>query len=437
MKPSGITRGAVIVAQALVWVSFAAGGVAAERRPVDGIVAVVNDDIILASELGEEVSVRLYQMGAAGAKVSDLRAFTAEVLAAMIDDLLLIQDADERDIVVSKDDIKPYLDEELERIRGAFGSQEEFEAALAQYGMTEKDLVVRYRKALRDQLTIRRLIETVLSPRVDVREEEIRAYYEGHRDELALPTLVTLREIAIAKQPAEESRARVKTKLQRLRDAALAGGDFAALAQELAAQEGGEFGRSFKFGPGEAVPALERAAAGLRPGDISAVVPASDGYWLVRLLSIENDRREVQYVHLKVVLTDADVAAARAKADAAAAALARGEPFADVAAAYSDNEETAAAGGLIGEIALSEMEEETPGVAAALAKLSPGDVTAVIERPEGFFILKLEDRREGRDVSYEEARDVAKRTLTAQKMALEKKKYLQELTEKAYVKTFE
>jgi peptidyl-prolyl cis-trans isomerase SurA len=437
MKFSGFLRGAAIVVQALAWVSFTAGGVGAERRPVDGIVAVVNDDVVLASELGEEVSIRLYQMGATGAKVSDLRAFTAEVLASMIDDLLLIQDADERDIVVSKDDIKPYLDEELERIRGAFGSQEEFEAALAQYGMTERDLVVRYRKTLRGQFTIRRLMDLVLLPRVDVREEEIRAYYDAHRGELALPTIVTLREIAVAKQPAEESRARVKNKLQRLREAALAGGDFAALAKELAAQEGGDFGPSFKFRPGEAIPALERAAAGLRPGDISAVVAASDGYWLVRLLGIENERREVQYVYLKVGLTDADVATARAKAEAAAAALARGEPFADVAAAYSDNEERAAAGGLIGEVAVSELEGETPEVAAALAKLSPGDVSAVIEQPEGFFILKLEERREGREVSYDEARDAVKRTLTAQKAALEKKKYLQELTEKAYVKTFE
>ncbi len=423
--------------QALACVLFFAGAAGAARRPLDGVVAVVNDDVILASELGEEVSVRLYQMEAAGAKMSDLRAFTVEVLASMMDDLLLLQDADERNIVVSREDVRPYLDEELARIRGAFSSQEEYEAALAQYGMTEKDLVVRYRKTLRDQLTIRRLLDEVLAPRVEVREEEIRAYYEARRDELALPTIVTLREIAVAKKPSPASMARVKGKLQRVRDAALAGGDFAALAKELADAEGGDFGASFKFRPGEAVPALERAAAGLRPGDLSPVVAGPSGYWLVRLVSIENDRREVQYVTLKVRVTDADVNAARAKAEEAAAALARGEPFADVAAAYSENEETASEGGLIGEVAVSEFKEEMPEVAAAVERLSPGGVTPVIERPEGFFILKLEERREGRDVSYEEARDVVKRTLRAQKLAVEKKKYVQELKDKAYVKTYE
>ncbi len=355
----------------------------------------------------------------------------------MIDSLLLIQDADDHDIVVSKEDIKPYLDEELARIRGAFASREEYQAALAQYGMTEKDLVVRYRKNLRDQLKIRRLTDQVLSPRVEVTEEEIRAYYDTHRAVLAEPTLVTLREIAVAKEASAESKARVRRKLEDLRNAALAGGDFAALAEALAAEEGGDFGSSFKFLPGEAVPELGRAAAKLRPGDVSPVTPGPNGYWLVRLLGIENDRREVQFVHLELRVTEADIEAARAKAKEALAALARGELFADVAAEFSENEETAARGGLVGEVDINEIEAEMPGIAGAIERLSPGEVTPVVERPEGFFIVKLEERREGREVSYEEARERIKRLLQTQKLALEQKKYLQGLKEKSYVKTFE
>lgn len=409
----------------------------AERRPLDGIVAVVNDDIILASELGEEVSVRLYELGPAAAKVKDVRAYTGEVLESMVDARLLIQAADEQDIVVSKEDIQPYLDEEMERIRSSFASEAEYEAALAEYGMSEKDLIVRYRKNLRDQLKIRRFTDQVLAPRVRVTEEEIRDYYESHRAELAVPELATVREIAIAKQPSKASRERVRGKLEELRAAALAGGDFKALAEKLAAAEGGEFGASFKYSPGEAVLALERAAAGLRPGEISPVSLGTDGYWLVRLVGVENEKREVQYVHLTLAVTPEDVAEARAKAEAASAALARGESFAKVAAQYSDNEETAAAGGLVGELNVREMEAQMPEVAEALSKLSPGEVSPVVERPEGFFILQLDKRKEGQELSYEEVRDRIKRLLTTQKLALEQKKYLQELKAKAYIKTFE
>jgi peptidyl-prolyl cis-trans isomerase SurA len=423
-----------LLAFALCGAWVAAGN--AERKPLDGIVAVVNDDVILASELGEEVSVRLYQLGSA-AKVKDIRAYTGEVLESMIDARLLLQAADEENIVVSKEDIQPYLDEELDRIRSAFSSEAEYEAALAEYGMSEKDLVVRYRKNLRDQLKIRRFTDQVLAPRVRVTEEEIRDYYESHRAEIALPELVTVREIAIAKQPSKASQALVRRKLEELRAAALAGGDFKALAKKLAEAEGGEFGGSFKYRPGEAVPALERAAAGLRPGEISPVSAGPDGYWVVRLVGVENDKREVQYVHLTLEVTPEDVAAARAKAEAAAAALARGESFAEVAAQYSDNEESSAAGGLVGELSVPEIEAEMPEIAAAIKKLSPGEVTSVVERPEGFFIIQLDGRKEGEELSYEAVRERIKRLLTTQKLALEQKKYLQELKNKAYIKTFE
>jgi peptidyl-prolyl cis-trans isomerase SurA len=435
VRSSRRAAGNALLALALCGASFSAAN--AERRPLDGVVAVVNDDIILASELGEEVSVRLYQSGGGAAKVKDIRAYTGEVLESMIDARLLLQAADEEDIVVSKEDIQPYLDEELERIRSAFSSEAEYEAALAEYGMSEKDLVVRYRKTLRDQLKIRRFTDLVLAPRVKVTEEEIRDYYESHRAEIALPELVTVREIAIAKQPSKASQALVQGKLEELRRTASAGGDFGVLAEKLAGAEGGEFGGSFKYRPGEAVPALERAAAGLRPGDISPVSPGPDGYWVVRLVGVENDKREVEYIHLSLAVTEGDVAAARAQAEAAAASLARGVPFAEVAAEYSDNEETAAAGGLVGELSVPEMEAEMPEVAAALEGLSPGEVTPVVERPEGFFILQLDERKEGQELSYEETRDRLKRILTTQKLALEQKKYLQELKSKAYLKTFE
>jgi len=78
-----------------------------------------------------------------------------------------------------------------------------------------------------------------------------------------------------------------------------------------------------------------------------------------------------------------------------------------------------------------------PEGTAALEERSPGGVTAGSERPEGFFILMLEERREGREVSYEDARDAVKRTLRGQKLAVEKKKYVQELKEKAYIKTYD
>jgi len=413
------------------------GPAGAERHPLDGVVAVVNDDVILASELGEEVAVRLYQLGPGAPEARDVKSFTGEVLASMIDTRLLIQDADKRNIVVSNDDIKPYVDEDLARLRQAFATPEEYEAALAQYGMTEKTYAAQLRKNIRDQLKITRLTDEVLGPRVTLEESEIRAYYDSRRADLARPTSVTVREIAVAKKPTAASTAAAKARLEEVRRAALAGGDFAALGRAVAADAGGEFNASFVFGPGEAVPALERAVGDLKVGEFSPVFVDADGFWLVRLTALKDGRRDVQFVRLPFRVTPDDAAAARTRVEAAAAALARGEPFEKVAKEYSDNAESANAGGLVGELSLAQLQRDMPEIAVAMGAMKVGDVSPVIERSEGFFIVRLDARAEGRDVTYDEARDSIKHTLRSQKLALEQQKYLVELKDKAYIKTYD
>jgi peptidyl-prolyl cis-trans isomerase SurA len=412
-------------------------GAAADRRPLDGVVAVVNDDIILASELGEEISSRLYQLGPDAASVGDLAAFTSEVLAAMVDRRLLLQDADAHNIVVTKEDIDPYLVDQLERVRASFGSPENYRAALAKYGLTEKGLTAKFRQDIRDDIKINRLTEEVLAPRVTVPEAELRAYYESRRAALAVPTVVTLREVAVAVRPSPEAAARVRGRLEALRASVRAGADFDAVAAKLAREEGGDYGKSFTFMPGEAVPALEAAAQGLAVGDVSAVTPGGDGYWVVKLVGVKGESREVSYLELPLKAGPADRARARAKADEAAAALARGVPFETVAKDYTESEEEAAAGGLVGEVDLPELEASLPEVAAAVNALPVGGVTPVIEHGDGFFIVKVDARTDGRDVSYEEARDRVKSLVRSQKLADAQREYLSELKAKAYVKMYD
>lgn len=422
---------------AVLWAGISAAMALAAREPIDGVVAVVNDDVILASEVGEEVSTRLYQMGPRASEVRDLDKFTGEVLADMVDRRLLLQDADAHNIVVTREDIQPYLDEQLENVRRSFPGDEEYRDALARYGMTEKTLAAKFRANIRDDIKISRLTEEVLAPRIKYDEDNLRAFFNAHRDEFTIPTTLTLREIAVAVKPSVESAARLKEALEDLRRQAIMGGDFVSLGQELAAREGGECGASFSFLSGEAVPELEAAAAGLAPGGISSVKTGADGLWLVRLNNVDGAKRDVSYINLPLKAGLADRARARARAEEAAAALARGETFEKVAAAYSDNKETAGAGGLVGEIALERLVETMPEVARAVADLSVGDTTPIVERPEGYFIIRLDARAEGRAVDYDEAREAVKRAVRGERLLEEQEKYLEEMKTKAYIRVFE
>ena len=83
---------------------------------------------------------------------------------------------------------------------------------------------------------------------------------------------------------------------------------------------------------------------------------------------------------------------AKAKIAAILARLRQGEDFAMVAQAYSEDPNTAANGGDLGFIPESSLEQANVALRKALLALHPGQITGIIETPEGFRILKLISR---------------------------------------------
>ncbi|MCP4231506.1 MAG: hypothetical protein GY771_15355 [bacterium] len=116
----------------------------AERQPVDGVVAIVNDDVILASEVGEEINVRMYQYGPEAINAIGMANFTNQVLDEMINNHLLLQKADEMDIIVSRDDVEPMVEDNINTIKEQYPTDEEFQEMLQQYGTTAEKAKKQY-----------------------------------------------------------------------------------------------------------------------------------------------------------------------------------------------------------------------------------------------------------------------------------------------------
>lgn len=171
----------------------------AELIPIDGTVAIVNDDIILGSEVGEQVQFLLSQIEPELIEESGgVGALTDNILNDMIDNRLLLQRADELDIAVSKDEVEALVEENMAGFRSNFASEGEYVAALAEYGITDKSLVKYYRKNIRDQLTIRQLIDQEIYPKIEIDEEEARDFFESHKSEFDVPTTVDISEIVVS-----------------------------------------------------------------------------------------------------------------------------------------------------------------------------------------------------------------------------------------------
>ena len=410
----------------------------AELIPIDGTVAIVNDDIILGSEVGEQVQFLLSQLDPGLIEeAGGVGALTESVLVDMIDNRLLLQRADELDIAVAKEEVDALAEENVAAFRANFGSDGEFLAALAEYGITEKSLVKYYKKNIREQLTIRQLIDQEIYPKIEIDEEEARSFFELHRSEFAIPTVVDISEIVVAKKLTEKSAVAVRTLAFDLKRRAETGTDFGDLAREYSAAANASSGGDFSFKPGETYPELEVAVAALVPGRISEPIEMTDGFWLVELIGRDGETYITRTIFLPISVTDADVSAARMKIGQAYAALERGVFFEKVAEEYSEEEDTAASGGRVGELGLASLARDFPIIAAELEHITPGEYTDIVEREEGFYIVQLNSREEGYARGYEDARDQVIDVLRSERVEVELDDYIQDIKEKSYIKTFQ
>jgi peptidyl-prolyl cis-trans isomerase NIMA-interacting 1 len=184
------------------------------------------------------------------------------------------------------------------------------------------------------------------------------------------------------------SKAEAEALASKLRERALRGEDFAALAKEYSddpasARDGG---RLPPFGQGAMVKEFEAAAFALEDNALSAVVESPYGFHVIRrepLIERHLAHVVVQWTGTPGATATRTKEEARVRIEEAKARLAAGEPFAEVARAYSDGP-NAIRGGDLGVIQKGQMAPQFDDVGFAL---QVGQISDVVESPFGFHIL--------------------------------------------------
>jgi peptidyl-prolyl cis-trans isomerase C len=123
--------------------------------------------------------------------------------------------------------------------------------------------------------------------KVEVSEEDIKAYYESHKDEFKTPEMVRPRHILIKTDPyaSDNDKKKAKEKIEDVLKKIKAGEDFAKLASDLSDDtgsktKGGELGF---FPKGRMVKPFEDAAFSLKPGEVSGIVETQFGYHIIKV----------------------------------------------------------------------------------------------------------------------------------------------------------
>jgi peptidyl-prolyl cis-trans isomerase SurA len=234
----------------------------------DRIVAVVNKDLIMLSELQSEIEPlekRLHDQYRGAELERQLRQLRYSTLTRMIERKLQIQLARTRGIEVSDDDIKRAIQE------------------LRRQGERIDESNPEEKQAIREQLILLRLVDREVRSGVMVSEPDLRRYYELHQVRFSLPEEYRISQILILPKLSEtqpETMARAKRVWTQLTK----GADFAELA--LKHSDGAEATRGGNLGfvrQGELLAPIERALTSLQPGQISEPIETTEGIHIIRL----------------------------------------------------------------------------------------------------------------------------------------------------------
>jgi peptidyl-prolyl cis-trans isomerase C len=257
-------------------------------------VASVNGVLIPISFLEREVRRFEQQALSQGQMVDEAQKdrLNRQALDTLIDIELLYQESQRRGFEISDERVE----EQVSDLRGQFGDEEGYAAALEQIGIDAEDLRTEFRR----QLAIQDMIDTDIAPAVSVTDQESTEFYDSNQGYFFSPAQVRASHILILLSPdaGEEEKSQARSRMDGIRERIAAGEDFAELANQFSedgsSANGGDLGF---FQKEQMVKPFADAAFSLDVGELSEVVTTQYGLHLIQV----TDRREESVVPFEQV----------------------------------------------------------------------------------------------------------------------------------------
>jgi parvulin-like peptidyl-prolyl isomerase len=251
---------------------------------VDGIVAVVNNEVITQAELNT-ILLPIYSQYKATYSDEELLKKIDEakknILYQLIEDKLILQEAEKIGVSATDEEV----DERLQQIKSQFSSSDEFRDALASQGLTVVDLKEKYK----EQIMIKKMVNREVRSRVSITPIEIALFYEKNKEDFKVPAQVKVMTIMVRKNdqdPEANTESLKKVKMIELKIAE--GEDFAKLAREYSqdpsAVDGGDMGY---ISQGQMMKKIDEVIFSLKPGEISQTIETPVGYHIFKIVEVK------------------------------------------------------------------------------------------------------------------------------------------------------
>lgn len=252
------------------------------------ILVVVNGHIITRrafQQAVEQESVALYRQFSGKELDEKLRDTREKTLQGLVDSFVIEDKARDMGIQVSDDYLRGVVEDIKKQNR--FTSDADFEQALrASLGIGLND----YLKQTRQQMTQQEVLRREVFSKVAIEDQELRAYYEDHKDEYRQPSRFRIRELVLPRGATPEEQQATQAKLKEIQEALKSGKSFEDLVKDHSISPtrgtGGDLGWLSK---GLLRPSIEEAALALKTNQISAPIETDKDITLVQLVAADLD----------------------------------------------------------------------------------------------------------------------------------------------------
>ncbi|WP_170847795.1 peptidylprolyl isomerase [Pseudomonas linyingensis] len=403
----------------------------AEVKPLDRVVAIVDNDVIMQSQLDRRLAEVQQNLAKRSGELPPREALAPQVLERLIVENLQLQIGERSGIRIADEELNQALATIAQRNNLTL---DQFRAALARDGLSYDEA----REQVRRELIISRARQRRVAERIQVSEQEVQNFLASDLGKLQLSEEFRLANILIplsegaspqAIQEAERQAREIHAQLQR-------GADFARLAAARSASEnaleGGEIGwRKAAQLP----PPFDTMIGALGVGEVSEPVRTPAGFIMLKLLDKRGGEQGVlrEEVHVRhILLKPSEIRSdeqTRQLAERLYQRLRAGEDFAALAKSFSEDPGSALNGGDLNWIDPNAL---VPEFRAVMADSRIGELSQPFRSPFGWHVLEVLDRRTS-DASGEAREQQALNLLRNRKYDEELQNWLRQIRDEAYV----
>lgn len=403
----------------------------AERQMLDQVIAIVDDDVILQSELEARIATIVGRLQSQGTGLPPREILEERVLDQLVTESIQLQMAERAGMRVS--------DNELNETMASIASNnnmtlQQFEDQLEQEGVTYREA----REQIRTEMLVSRVQQRQVGNRVRVTDREASNYLASRQNQEDTNTEYRLAHLLVGVDnfDDEEAVTAARSRIEDLRQQIIGGRDFreVALAESDGANalEGGELGwRTENQLPSLLAPVVPD----LQTGVPSRVLESSSGFHLVMVLDKRGGEEQtlVEQARVRHILVrpteTVSAAAAEVKIRKLYQQLRDGADFAALAREHSDDAVSGSAGGDLEWVNPGEMVPEFENV---MKNTPVGEMSRPFRSQFGWHILEVTERRE-KDMSGEIRSSEARQAIYRRKFEAELQNWLREIRDEAFV----